>query len=419
MPEESATDPTAPEAGSAALKRAIRRVERRKQAASALLVAPLVAFLLVVFAVPIGVMLHRAVANPEVIETLPRTSQAVEAWDGSKPIPDELYAALGQDLVEAFYDRALADPARRLNYEISGFRQLIMSTTRALPRDEPEAGWKQAVLEADAKWGELAYWREIKDTAKPYTAHYLLRALDLKQTLDDEIVWVADDQAIFLDIYARTFWMASIITGCALLMGYPLAYLMANGHRATRATLLLFVLLPFWTSLLARTSAWVVVLQQNGLLNDLMIWLGLIDQPLQLLYNRFGVYVGMIHILLPFMVMPIYAVMRGVPQSHMRAAQGLGATPFTAFRRVYLPQTTNGIGAGCLLVFILSVGFYITPALLGSPQDQLVSYFIAFYTNQTINWGLASALGVILLVCVFVLYGVFNRLVGFSRPQLG
>lgn len=419
MPAAPTSDPTALEAGSAALKRAIRRAERRRRVASALLVAPLVAFLLVVFVVPIGVMLYRSVENPELVETWPRTTEAVRSWDGTEPIPDRLYAALGQDLVAAYYDRALADPARRLNYEIQGFRSLIMGSARALPRQTPDQGWKQAFLAADDTWAELAYWRAIKHTATPYTAHYLLRALDLKRTLDGEIVWVSENEAIFLDIYVRTFWMASIITGCALLMGYPLAYLMANGHPATRATLLLFVLLPFWTSLLARTSAWVVVLQQNGLLNDLMSWLGLIDQPLQLLYNRFGVYVGMVHILLPFMVMPIYAVMRGIPQSHMRAAQGLGATPVTAFRRVYLPQTTNGIGAGCLLVFILSVGFYITPALLGSPKDQLVSYFIAFYTNQTINWGLASALGVILLICVFVLYAVFHRLVGFSRPQLG
>jgi putative spermidine/putrescine transport system permease protein len=418
MAEATAADSASLETGSAALKRAIRRVERRKQFASAALIAPLFLFLAITFVMPIGLMLYRAVENPEIVDHLPRTAEAIESWDGEALPGEALYAKLGRDMVEAYYDRALAAPARRLNYELDGFRSTFMATARELPRERPEGGWKQAFLEADPVWGELRTWKAIQVTAKAYTAHYLLTALDLERTFDYQIRTAPADEAIFLDIYQRTFWMAFVITAAALAMGYPLAYLMANGHPAVRAGLLLFVLLPFWTSLLARTSAWVVLLQQEGLVNEALQILGLVDQPLELLYNRFGVYVGMIHILLPFMVMPIYAVMRGVPQSHLRAALGLGATPFTAFRRVYLPQTVSGIGAGCLLVFILSVGFYITPALLGSPKDQLVSYFIAFYTNQTINWGLASALGVILLICIFVLYAVFNRLVGLSRPQL-
>ncbi len=419
MTEATLPTATALQSDPRMIRRALKRAERRKRLTAAALIAPLFVFLLVVFALPIALMLYRAVHNPEVVTHLPRTTEAIGQWDGTGTPGEAVYAALGQDLVQAFYDRKLAEPARRLNYEISGYRSLIMKTTRKLPRGEAPASWKRTFLDIDPAWGQTAYWTAIRETAEPYTTYYLLAALDLRLQPDGDIVPAPTNQAIYVDIFARTLWMATVITGAALLMGYPLAFLMTTGHKVTRGVLLLFVLLPFWTSLLVRTSAWVVLLQQEGLINQAIQFAGLSGAPLQLIYNRFGVYVGMVHILLPFMVMPIYAVMRGVPASHMRAAASLGATPFTAFRRVYLPQTVPGIGAGCLLVFILAVGFYITPALLGSPTDQMVSYFIAYYTNQTINWGLASALGVILLAAIFVLYAVYSRIVGLGRMQLG
>ncbi len=167
-----------------------------------------------------------------------------------------------------------------------------------------------------------------------------------------------------------------------------------------------------------RTGAWVVLLQREGVVNDSLIALGLIGEPLQLVYNRFGVYVAMTHILLPFMVLPLYSVMRGIPPQYMRAAASLGAGPVRAFLRVYLPQTVPGIGAGCLLVFILAIGYYITPALVGGANDQMVSYFVAVFTNQTINWGMASALGAVLLVATLLLFVVYARLVGIDRLKL-
>ena len=178
------------------------------------------------------------------------------------------------------------------------------------------------------------------------------------------------------------------------------------------------MLLPFWTSLLVRTGAWVVLLQREGVVNDVLIALGLISEPLQLVYNRFGVYVAMTHILLPFMVLPLYSVMRGIPPQYMRAAASLGARPLRAFLRVYLPQTVPGIGAGCLLVFILAIGYYITPALIGGINDQMVSYFVAFFTNQTVNWGMASALGTVLLIVTLLLFALYARLVGIDRLRL-
>jgi putative spermidine/putrescine transport system permease protein len=177
--------------------------------------------------------------------------------------------------------------------------------------------------------------------------------------------------------------------------------------------------LPFWTSLLVRTAAWIVLLQNQGLVNRALIGLGLVDQPLQLIFNRVGVVVAMTHVLLPFMVLPLYSVMKGISPTHMRAAASLGARPATAFRRVYLPQTVPGIGAGCLLVFILALGYYITPALVGGASDQMIAWFVAFNTTQTANWGLGSALGVALLAATLALFAVYNRLIGLDRMKLG
>ncbi|HAB63137.1 MAG TPA: polyamine ABC transporter substrate-binding protein, partial [Pseudomonas sp.] len=165
--------------------------------------------------------------------------------------------------------------------------------------------------------------------------------------------------------------------------------------------------------------AWMGILSSNGILNGLLQGLGLIDEPLQLVFNRAGVYIAMVHILLPFMILPIYSVMKNISPSYMRAAISLGCHPFASFWRVYFPQTLAGVGAGCLLVFIISIGYYITPALLGSPNDQMVSYFVAFYTNTTINWGMATALGGLLLLATMLLYVVYSWLVGASRLRLG
>jgi putative spermidine/putrescine transport system permease protein len=210
-----------------------------------------------------------------------------------------------------------------------------------------------------------------------------------------------------------------VVTLWCLVLGYPLAYKLASLPARVSNLLLILVLLPFWTSLLVRTGAWVVLLQREGLVNDALLALRLIEQPLQLVYNRFGVYVAMTHILLPFMVLPLYSVMRGIPPQYMRAAASLGARPLRAFLRIYLPQTMPGIAAGCLLVFILAIGYYITPALVGGVNDQMISYFVAFYTNQTVNWGMASALGAVLLIATLALFVLYARLVGIDRLKLG
>ncbi|MBG0841765.1 ABC transporter permease [Ectopseudomonas toyotomiensis] len=401
------------------LKQRLARAERFNRLKSKALILPLLLFLLLTFLLPIGALLLRSVDNPEVVGSLPRTVEAIAAWDG-RGLPDEAaYRAIASDMLEARRNQSLGDLSKRLNMELAGFRSLVSSTARKLPLREEPASYQEAFHDMDERWGDPAYWQVIRRNASSVTPYYLLAALDHR--IDDlgELAKATPDQAIYLDIFARTFWMSLVITAICLVLAYPLAYLLANLPTRQGNLLMILVLLPFWTSILVRVAAWIVLLQSGGLINSALISLGIIEQPLQLVFNRSGVYVAMVHIMLPFMILPIYSVMKGISPSYMRAAVSLGCHPFASFWRVYFPQTLAGVGAGCLLVFILSIGYYITPALLGSPNDQMISYFVAFYTNTTINWGMATALGGLLLAATLVLYVVYSWLVGASKLRLG
>ncbi len=401
------------------LKQRLARAERFNRLKSKALILPLLLFLLLTFLLPIGALLLRSVDNPEVVGSLPRTVEAISAWDG-RGLPDEaVYQAITLDIAEARRNQSLGDLSKRLNMELAGFRSLVSSTARKLPLREEPASYQEALQNMDERWGDPAYWQVIRRNASSVTPYYLLAALDHR--IDDlgELASATPDQAIYLDIFARTFWMSLVITAICLVLAYPLAYLLANLPTRQGNLLMILVLLPFWTSILVRVAAWIVLLQSGGLINSALISLGIIEQPLQLVFNRSGVYVAMVHIMLPFMILPIYSVMKGISPSYMRAAVSLGCHPFASFWRVYFPQTLAGVGAGCLLVFILSIGYYITPALLGSPNDQMISYFVAFYTNTTINWGMATALGGLLLAATLVLYVVYSWLVGASKLRLG
>ncbi len=406
------------EVASPNLKQRLARAERLNRLKAQALIAPLVLFLLLVFLVPIAVLLYKSVGNPEVVQGLPRTVVAVKAWDG-RSLPDEaVYKALSDDLVDARKNQTLGDLSKRLNMELAGYRSLLSKTARALPIIPAPASYKEALQNLDERWGDPAYWQAIRRNTSNVTPYYLLAAVDHR--IDDlgEVAPATPDQAIYLDIFARTFWMGLVITVICLLLAYPLAYLLANLPARQSNLLMIMVLLPFWTSILVRVAAWIVLLQSGGLINSALMAMGIIDKPLELVFNRTGVYISMVHILLPFMILPIYSVMKGISPTYMRAAISLGCHPFTSFWRVYFPQTYAGVGAGCLLVFILAIGYYITPALLGSPNDQMVSYFVAFYTNTSINWGMATALGGLLLLATVLLYLVYSKLVGASRLRL-
>ena len=400
------------------LKQRLARAERLNRWKAQALIAPLVLFLLLVFLVPIIALLYKSVGNEEVVGGLPRTVVAVKAWDGRGLPGEPVYQALSEDLGEARKNQTLGDLSKRLNMELAGYRSLLTKTARALPFTEAPASYKEALESLDERWGDPAYWQAIRRNTSSLTPFYLLAAVDHRINDLGELAPATPDQAIYLDIFARTFWMGLVITFICLLLAYPLAYLLANLPARKSNLLMILVLLPFWTSILVRVAAWIVLLQSGGLINSALMGMGLIDKPLELVFNRTGVYISMVHILLPFMILPIYSVMKGISPTYMRAAISLGCHPFASFWRVYFPQTYAGVGAGCLLVFILAIGYYITPALLGSPNDQMVSYFVAFYTNTSINWGMATALGGLLLLATVLLYLIYNRLVGASRLRL-
>lgn len=398
----------------------LRRSERRKKTFAISLTLPLLIFLLAVFIVPIGALLIRAVENPEVASTLSQTVDALDQWDRTSAPPDAAYAALASDLANIAEQSDAGGLARRLNSEISGARSLIMTTYRALPFDKglSPAQVKAHMLDIDPRWAELGYWQAIAKNGSRWTPDYLLTSVDLKRDVQGHIVKVDADSAAFSRILLRTFEISAVVTIFCLLLGYPLAYWLSTLSPRRANILMILVLVPFWTSILVRSAAWIVLLQSNGLVNRSLLELGFISEPLPLLFNRLGVIIAMVHILLPFMILPLYSVMKSVPATYLRAAVSLGSSPLAAFFRVYVPQTFPGIGAGGLLVFILSIGYYVTPALLGGADDQMLSYYIAQYTNVTVNWGMACALGAVLLSATLVLYAVYRRVVK-SELSLG
>jgi putative spermidine/putrescine transport system permease protein len=399
------------------LRRALRRSGRREQWRAALLVLPLFVFLLASFIVPIGAMLARAVVDTDVARILPRVTAELRHWDGRDLPSDAAYAAMVDDLRAAREAGTLASAATRLNYDIAGFRSLLVTSGRRVAEDVVDPP-RKALLDVDPQWGERQTWAAIRRAGGPVTDFYLLAAVDLRRDADDAIAAAPANESVFRNVLGRTLWIAGIVTLACVALGYPVALFIARQPPQRAALLLFLVLLPFWTSLLVRTVAWVVLLQREGILNNLLMSLGIVHEPLRMIYNRFAVYVAMVHVLLPFMVLPLYAVMKGISPSYERAAASLGATPFTAFRRVYLPQTLPGIAAGCLMVFIQALGYYITPALVGGADDQMISYFIAFYASRTVNWGMAAALSIMLLAATLALYAVYNRMIGLDKLRM-
>ena len=413
----SLTDSARP-AGGVALKQRLQRVGRRRRLRALLLVLPLFLFLIVTFVVPIGTLLFRSVYDPSLAVLLPQTRTAIQAWDGQDLPPEDIYRAFAADLKSAHQSRNTGLVGKRLNYEIGGVRSVVIKTGRELSKLET-GPWKDGLIKINKVWGKRETWTTIKRATAPVTPFYLLAAADLRQNAENELVSAPPDQSIFRRVFLRTLWISSLVTGLTLLLGYPIAYLLASLPTRISNLLLILVLLPFWTSLLVRTTAWLVLLQTHGVINDFALWTGLLDERVQLIYNRGGTVIAMTHIQLPFTILPIYSVMKTISPTHIRAARSLGAGPFYAFWRVYFPQTVPGIAAGCLLTFILALGYYITPALVGGPNDQMVSYFVAHYTNIELNWGMASALGAVLLAITMVLFLIYNRLIGIDRMKLG
>lgn len=372
-----------------------------------LLVAPLLAFLAVFFAWPLETMLKQAVSDPAVAQALVKTGPEAARWDRSSEPPAALKAALAADLAAITDDAVIGDVTRRLNAAQSGFRTLMSKTVTALRKGGPPAD----LSAIDKRWNDPAFWRPIAEaTASPYTDRYLLASLDMARDAGGSVAILPADQSANRAILGRTFVVAATVTLVTIAIGLPYAMLAASLTGWLRGAALTAVLLPLWTSLLVRTAAWFILLQDSGVINGLLMRVGLIDHPLPLIFNRLGVVIAMSHVLLPFMVLPIFSVLTTIPKTLMPAAASLGAGPLRAFWRVLLPLSLRGVVSGSLLVFMAAIGYYITPALLGGPTDQMISAVIAFNALNAANWGMAGALGIILLVATLLLYAVYQRL---------
>ena len=384
------------------------------------LVLPLMAFIGFTFAAPLATMLVRSVYDPVVADAMPRTLALLQHWDGRSALAETVYETAARELVKAREDRTLGKIASRVNRVQGGLRSVLTKSARRLRRVNSPP-WRDAMIGIDSAWGDARTWHAIRSAGERFTARHYLNALDLRMRPDGAIARQPEERRIYLPLLWRTLWVSLSITALCLLLGYPIAHLIAHAPPRLGNLLLILVLVPFWTSLLVRTTSWIVLLQTQGVINDVLVALGLIgdDGRLAMIYNMTGTLVAMTHVLLPFMILPLYSIMRVIPPLQMSAAASLGASPFQAFWRVYWPQTLPGVSAGSLLVFILAIGYYITPALVGGSSGQLISNMIAFHMQTSLNWGLAAALGGILLACVGVLYMLYDRIVGIERMRLG
>lgn len=360
--------------------------------------------------------------NRDVAEVLPRTSQAYKTFadylireegrNGKDPLKTKPWNTLSL----ALYTDLINNPTAAIT---GPYAEMLRVAAAAVPSFETE-NLSQSYAKIDKDWLDPKVWSTIKRYSPELTNGYFLNSIDMEKTVDGP-AWRPEDQQIYLTLFWRTLLMSMTITASCILLGYPVAWLLANLPARTANLLMILVLLPFWTSLLVRTSAWKILLQQQGVINDIVVWLGLVgdDNRLALINNATGTIIAMTHILLPFMILPLYSVMKTIPPTYLRAAKSLGATNWTAFWRVYFPQSVPGIGAGSILVFILSIGYYITPEIVGGTKGVFISNRIAYHISSSLNWGLAAALGTILLAVVMLLYWAYDRIVGIDNVKLG
>lgn len=400
------------------LKVALSRAQRRARVRAFLLVAPLLLFVAFTFVVPISQMLFRSVNNTQFSANMLNLGQWFSDNPAGSPIAEPAYAMLVADLKQAAAARTIGQVGTRINYDLPGTRSLFTSAGRRVADLQPP--FKKAMLEFDPRWGSAELWAAMRGASGALTANFYLAALDHKRDADGSIVPKKPDQRIHIPLFIRTFVLAGTITLNCLILAYPVAHLLATVSSRSANLLMIVVLLPFWTSLLVRTTSWMVLLQGQGVVNDLLVWIGIVsdDGRLAMMYNQLGTIVTMTHILLPFAILPLYSVMKAIPATYSRAARSLGANAWTTFRRVYFPLTLPGISAGAILVFILAIGYYITPALVGGAAGQLISNQIAFHMLNSLNWSLAAALAVLLLSSVIVLYWIYDRVIGLDKIKL-
>jgi putative spermidine/putrescine transport system permease protein len=461
------------------LKAALQTAQARAKRRAFFLVLPLLVFVLLTFLIPIGYMLKRSFEHDGFSRSAPAMVTWFEAnpdFDPANP-PESAYAALVEDLARMQEDRSTGLAGTRINYSVPGSISMFKKGAREAKDLTPP--FKESLIAVDPDWAKPALWRGMASASNVYTAEFYKVASDMKLT---DAGWARgqDNERIYLYLFGKTFIISAIITFLCLLLAFPVAHILATLPMAKSSLLMIMVLLPFWTSLLVRTTSWIALLQDQGIVNSGMValyaipvvaWLdATLITPLlnasvfilnwtlvplltvlswiwqfvaqawgstpdfsavapfgafaegyarkSMMYNMTGTIVAMTHVLLPFMILPLYSVMKVIPPSYARAARSLGATSWTTFRRVYLPQTLPGIAAGSLLVFILAVGYYITPALVGGADGSLISNQIAFHMSKS-NWSLAAAIAGMLLAAILLLYWLYDRLIGIDRLKFG
>jgi len=401
------------------LKVSLKRAERKNKIRALLLVLPLALFITVTFVIPIISMLTRSVDDKQINTVIPKTFELYKQWDQKELPSEEMYATIFNEIMTA-EKWQIGKASTRMNYSKSGWKSLIKKSKRKFKKIE-EGPYKEQMIAIDKKWADMEYWKALGQMVDPITFGYYLNAVDLKYDSNKKIVRQPEKRRIYNYTWYKTIKISVLVTLFCLILGYPIAHLLATLPLKLSNLLMIFVLLPFWTSLLVRTVSWIVILMQNGIFNNILVWAGIVsdDNRIQLIYNETGTLIAMTQILLPFMVLPLYSVMKTIPPSYMRAALNLGAQPMHAFYRIYMPQTVPGISAGGLLVFVLAIGYFITPELVGGSDGQLIGHWIAYHLKSSLNWGLCSALGTILLVAMLVLYWVYNKIVGIENIKLG
>ena len=401
------------------LKVSLQKSERRNKIRAFLLVVPLLVFILITFLIPIGDMLLRSVDDSYINTVFPKTFEKYKKWDRQGLPSEELYKTMFFEVKEGS-GFSIGKATTRMNYAKSGWKSLLKKSKRKFKKIE-EGPYKEQMIAIDKRWADIEYWKALGVMVDPTTAGYYLNAVDLKYNVDKEIVQQKENRRIYNHTWIKTFKVSLLVMFFCLMLGYPIAYLLSTLPLKYSNLLMICVLLPFWTSLLVRTVAWMVMLQQKGVFNNLLVMAHIIsdENRFKLMYNETATIIVMTQILLPFMVLPLYSVMRTISPNYMRAALNLGASPLHAFWKIYMPNSVPGISAGCMLVFILAIGYYITPELVGGKDGQMIGNWIAYHLKTTLNWGLCAALGAILLGVMTVLYWVYNKLVGIENIKLG
>ena len=403
------------------LKESLKKSERKNKIRAILLVAPLLIFIFFTFVIPIGSMLTRSTDDSYINKIFPKTFKVYQKWDRQGLPPEEVYAAMFLEVKNAS-GFEIGKASTRMNYAKSGWKSMIKKSKRKFKKiGEDEGPFKEKMIKVDKKWGNPEYWLALGVMVDPTTYEYYLNSFDKKYDSEKNIIDQPEERRIYVKTWIKTFKVSILVTLFCLILGYPISYLLATLPLKYSNLLMICVLLPFWTSLLVRIVVWMVILQQKGVFNNLMVISGLIadENRWQMMYNQTGTIIVMTQILLPFMVLPLYSVMKTISPNYMRAALNLGASPLHAFWKIYMPNSVPGISAGGMLVFVIAIGYFITPELVGGKDGQMIGNWIGYHLKTTLNWGLSAALGGILLIIMTVLYWVYNKLVGIENIKLG